>query len=279
MTKKKLADQHVIRVVLSAPRRPAELVIFAQVVHDKMAENVGWFPTPDPSLATLQSLIDDVKQKAADVRSVGVGGVTRRDAAQKTLLTALNSERAYVEKVAIANPASAAVIAQAAHMNLRKAGSVSPPVLLVEHGDLSGSLRMRAGGISGATVYAWQYSLDGGLTWIDMPKTTRASTRLGNLAPKTTVHVRFRALMRKTGYTDWSVPVPIIGDLIGHVGRRRTSSAVVQRRSSSSMRVTPSSWVVPGSNRPSVTSFAANGMKTPSGIGIILSDVMTSFDI
>ncbi len=139
---------------------------------------------------------------------MGVGGVTRRDAAQKTLLTALNSERAYVEKVAIANPASAAVIAQAAHMN-RKAGSVSPPVLLVEHGDLSGSLRMRAGDFS-ATVYAWQYSLDGGLTWIDMPKTTRASTRLGNLAPKTTVHVRFRALMRKTGYTDWSVPVPII---------------------------------------------------------------------
>jgi len=61
-----------------------------------------------------------------------------------------------------------------------------------------------------ATTYAWQYSLDGGKTWIDMPKTTRATTNLVNVAPKTTVHVRFRALLRKTGYTDWSDPVSII---------------------------------------------------------------------
>jgi hypothetical protein len=57
----------------------------------------------------------------------------------------------------------------------------------------------------GAKANEWQYSLDGGKTWIDLPPTTKASTAIQNLTPGTSVSIRQRVLT-KAGLSDWGQP-------------------------------------------------------------------------
>lgn len=194
---------------MKAPRKPQELVIYAQVVHDAMAANAATFPTPNPPLPKLQALIDDLTTKQARTR-MAVGGITRRNTAQDKLVAGLNKERVYVEEVATGDPENAAVIAERAGMQLRKtATSPLKPPLSLDHGPVSGCVLAVVAAIKGATAYYWEYRLNEGVTWIVLPHTTRANTKIEDLAPGATAHVRFRALL-PAGLTDWSAPVPII---------------------------------------------------------------------
>jgi hypothetical protein len=210
MPKKKPIETHVVHVVLKAPRTAAKLLIHARLVHDQMAENAATFPAPDPPLAVLQALIAELAARAAGVTLKGIGGADDRDAVHRRLLTALNAECAYVQKIAAADPKNAAAIAARAAMTLKGTGTIYKATLVLEHGPVSCSVLATAKAIRGATAYHWQYSLDGGATWIDLPMTTRADTRLDNLPLKATAHVRVRAFLRGVGPTDWCEPVSII---------------------------------------------------------------------
>jgi len=209
MSKKRPRTEHVIRVVLSAPRRPRELIIYAQHVHDMMATNAATLPHPDPPLVTLQAHIDDLATKEAALARRTAGAAADRDGAMRVLQADLNNERAYVEQIATQDPANAARIAEDAGMSLHKVPSTNKPHLVLRHGRVSGTVDVIAKAITGAQAYHRQYSIDGGVTWIDMPPTTKANATLANLTVKTTVFVRHRAVLR-TGLTDWGDPVSII---------------------------------------------------------------------
>ncbi len=210
MTKRKPLIEHAVRVVLKYPRNPASLLIFAQLVHDKMLENVATFTHPDPPLVTLQGLIDDLRTKQAGLGLAGAGGATKRDAAQRLLVAALMKERACVEAVAAEDPEHAAVIAALAAMTLRTTPVIYKPFLGLEPGAVSGTVDCNAKAVPSAVSYEWEISFDGGVTWLKAGATTRANMTLKDLAPKTTVHVRFRALLRYSVYTNWSNAVWII---------------------------------------------------------------------
>lgn len=129
MTKKKLPETYVIHVVLDAPRKAADFVIYATLVHDKMEENVATFPAPDPPLGALQALIDTVRADAAGATIKGIGGADDRNASHGRLTAGMESERAYVEKVAAADPKNAAVIAARAAMRLKNVPPRYKPIL------------------------------------------------------------------------------------------------------------------------------------------------------
>jgi hypothetical protein len=57
--------------------------------------------------------------------------------------------------------------------------------------------------------YEWQYSTDGGKTWIEIPQTLQARTTLGGLTALTTVEFRYRAVI-KGGAADWSPPLTYV---------------------------------------------------------------------
>ncbi len=65
-----------------------------------------------------------------------------------------------------------------------------------------GEVIVRAKAVKGAS-YEWQYSLDGGKTWIAMGTTTVANTTLLGMTVATTVMFRFRTTVKKTT-SDWS---------------------------------------------------------------------------
>ena len=91
-------------------------------------------------------------------------------------------------------------------MTLKKMPAVSKPPLAVKLTTvLQGTVHLVAKATK-STANLWQYSADGGKTWIDLPQTTKAVTTLASLTPGVSVTVRQRALT-KTGMGDWSQPV------------------------------------------------------------------------
>ena len=196
-----------IGVALMAPPKVAELLVFSQNVHDKMAAASGLLPTPSPALAVLQTSIDTLAAKEALVKGKVPGAVIDRNSALRSLKVALNNERAYVELVANADPANAAKIADAAGMALHKSRARTKAPLAAKAGTTSGVVHLVALHAKGAKANEWQYSLDAGKTWIDVPSTTAAKTTVSNLPPATTVQFRQRAVT-KAGVSEWSLPLP-----------------------------------------------------------------------
>jgi len=200
-------NTNTIEVALGLPRKVADLLVYAQVIHDTMAANPKSLPSPSPALSVLQTDIDTATSKEAIAKTRVVGAVTDRNLAIKVLTLDLHNERAYVELVASADPANAAQIAEDAGMKLHKAAARNKPPLAVKAGATSGSVRVVAKATQGAKANDWQMSSDGGKTWVDIPSTTKASTTVANLTPGTMVQFRQRVLT-KAGASDWSVPVP-----------------------------------------------------------------------
>ncbi len=195
-----------IGVVLKLPTKVADLIVRAQVIHDAMAANSKTLPSPSPAMPVLQTGIDDLAGKEAATKTRTAGAVADRDAAKQVLVVDLNSERLYVEAVVNADPANASQIAEDAGMYLRQSGSRSKPLLSAKPGATTGTVKVIAKATKGAKANDWQYSTDGGKTWIDVPSTTKAETTVPNLTPGAAVSFRQRALT-KTGAGDWSQPV------------------------------------------------------------------------
>jgi hypothetical protein len=195
-----------IRVILKMPVKVADYIVRAQTIHDSMAANSKTFPSPSPALTVLAADIANLVTKEAAAKLRGSGAVADRDAAKKVVSDDLSNERAYVEQLVNADPTNAAIIAQDAGMQLRKVPTRNKPDLALSKGLVSGTVKAVAKATKGAKANEWQYSLDGGKTWIDLPPTTKASTTIQNLTPGVSVSIRKRVLT-KAGQSDWGQPV------------------------------------------------------------------------
>ena len=170
----KKSGHHTTRVVLKLPYKVADFIIRAQGIHDAMAANSGTLPKPSPALPVLQAHIDDLITKQAAAKTRVAGAVEDRDAVLKLVALDLGSERGYVEQLVNADPGNGDVIAQDAAMTLRKVPSVNKSALAAKPGPASGMVHVVAKAVKGARANDWQYSVDGGKTWIDVVPTTRA---------------------------------------------------------------------------------------------------------
>jgi hypothetical protein len=193
-------------VAVKAPKKVADLLVFGQKVHDQMGANALSLPSPNPPLATLQGQIGDLTTKEALAKTRAAGAVEDRDQARLVLMGGLKQEAAYVEVLCNESPEKAPVLVQDAGFVLRRTTPHAKPPLAVKPATVSGSVDLVAKATKGAKANNWQYSLDGGKTWIDLPPTSRAKTTLANLTPATTVTVRQRVLT-KAGLSDWGQPV------------------------------------------------------------------------
>ncbi len=195
-----------IRVVLKLPEKVADFIVRAQTIHDAMAANSGSLPSPTPTLSVLASHIADLMTKEAGVKVRTLGAAADRDAAKKAVSDDLNCERAYVEQLVNADPASAAIIAHDAAMTVRTQAPRNKPLLAIRRGAVSGTVQAVAKAAKGAKANVWQYSIDGGKTWIDLHPTTGAKTTVQNLAPGSSVSFR-HCVLTKAGLGDWGDPV------------------------------------------------------------------------
>ena len=200
-----------IVVVLKLPEdNVPRLVTRAKNIVQRMTGN-PWFPSPSPPLGDVMSAIDDLD--AAEVRTLtrALDSVTDRDAKHLVLVQRLDELRGYVFKIAVDNPDHCAEIVESADMYLKRLRGPSPRVFAAKPGSHSGEIDVTAPYAGDRAAYEFQYSLDGGKTWLPFPQVTtnKASATLERQKPGSTVHLRYRVTVK--GVTgDWSDAIWII---------------------------------------------------------------------
>ena len=166
------------------------------------------FPNPVPTLAAVSTAVGNLATAETEALTRNRTAVALRDEKLAVVTVMLQELRGYVQSVADASPPTAASIIESAGMALRKRGVRPPRVFAVKPGPVSGSVNVVAARVGPRASYEWQYSPDGGKTWLAAPPTTKASTVITGLTPVTIVEFRYRAVT-PSGVADWSQPLAL----------------------------------------------------------------------
>jgi hypothetical protein len=199
----------VILVVLGLPKNQsiAPLIVRCSTITEAIGGNPKTFTTPNPPLAQVNGKISTLSSAETALKN-HTGTRTSRDGARVDLVGDMHALLGYVQGLVNASPTQAAEIAQAASMSLRKKGKPQKSDLAVKQ-TASGTVRVVAKALKGAKANDWQYSTDGGKTWLDVSPTTKATTTITGLQPGLLVHYRHRPIT-KNGALDWSDPISAI---------------------------------------------------------------------
>jgi hypothetical protein len=174
------------------------LLAAAKAVYNGMSAAVARFPAPTPALAILQTQTTalDAAQQMVARRSGGEATATR-NSARNALWASLQSEKAYVQATADANEADAVAIIKSAGFDVAAPQPArSKPVLDAKLTVTSGTVKLVANAMALAgsskrhATYNWQYSADGGHTWLAAPSTSEAASSIVGLPLVTTCSFR-----------------------------------------------------------------------------------------
>jgi hypothetical protein len=192
----------VPQIALKLPKVVALFILFVEHVLLAMINN-PWFG----SLATLltQTTTDLAALRAAQAAAIGraKGAVEARNDKKKVVVDDLLLLKSGVQTVVNQNPGEAATIIESAGMFQRLVPVRLMPNLAAAMARVTpGEVMVRAKAVRRA-LYEWQYSLDGGKTWLAMGMTTVANTSLPGMTTGTALLFRFRTTVKKTT-SDWS---------------------------------------------------------------------------
>ena len=195
-------------VSLALPRRVPDLISYATRIVTDMTNNPS-FPTPTPALASLTTAITALQTAQSAALAKTTGAATTRNEKRAALVALLQQLGAYVQAAADATPENGASTIQSAGVAVRKTPTRAARAFVAEQGAVSGTVKVTAVVAARRAAYDWEYSVDGGKTWVATPTTLQARTTVTGLPPGTTVQFRYRAAT-KTGEGDWSQPTSLM---------------------------------------------------------------------
>ena len=195
-------------VSLLLPTKVADLITYATRIVSMMTGN-PLFPTPTPPLPTVTVAIDDLQIAETAALARTKGAATTRNEKRAALVIMLRQLRGYVQSIADATPESGPSIIQSAGLAVRKTPTKAAQAFAAKQGAVSGSARVTAVVAARRASYEWEYSLDGGKTWVATAGTLKASTTVTGLPVGTAAQFRYRAIT-KAGQGDWSQAVVLV---------------------------------------------------------------------
>ena len=207
MSPTKQSVHHPI-AVLVLPKPVPALVTYAQSVVKAMTGNPS-FPSPVPALATVAAAIGALHDAETATLARTKGAAQARNDKRAALVTLLRQLLGYVQTVADADVETADTVIRSAGIAVKKTGTRKPRVFVAEPGAISGSAKLIAASAGPRASYEWQYSTDGGKTWVIAPVTLQAKTTILGLTPGATIQFRYRPVT-KTGEGDWSQSVSLL---------------------------------------------------------------------
>jgi hypothetical protein len=194
--------------VLKLPEMISLLITYVQGILKAMTGNPT-FPTPNPPLTAVSGAVNALQAAETDALTRATGTVATRNEKRATLVMLLELLRGYVQSVADATPENAISIIESSGFALRKTTVRPPRVFAAKAATLSGSVKLTAPLAGRRAAYRWQYSTDGGKTWVDASETLQAKTTVTGLPVGTTVQFRYRSVI-KGGASDWSAPLSMV---------------------------------------------------------------------
>ena len=195
-------------VTLQLPRSVPALIVYAEGIVERMTGNPS-FPNPSPTLDAVTKAIDDLRVAETATLARTKGAAATRNERRAALITLLQQLRANIQATADANRSNAASIIETAGVRVRKTPTRKARVFAAKPGTVSGAATVIAATAARRASYEWQYSADGGKTWVSAPSTLQAKTTIAGLTPGGTVHFKGRSVT-KTGEGDWSQPVSLV---------------------------------------------------------------------
>jgi hypothetical protein len=192
-------------VTLSLPLSVPALIVYAEGIVKRMTGNPS-FPSPVPALATVTAAVDELRTAEAASLARTKGAAAARNDKRKALVTLLQQLRTHIQLIADADEANAPSIIESAGVAVRKTATRRARVFAARPGRISGVATVVAASAGHRASYDWEYSTDGGKTWVTAPSTLQAKTTVAGLAPGSTVQFKYRSVTR-TGEGDWSQPV------------------------------------------------------------------------
>ena len=194
---------------LNLPIVVSLLITYVQGILKAMTGNPT-FPSPNPPLATVASAVGDLQvAETAVVATRARGTVATRNEKRAVLVGLADQLRSYVQSIADATPENAPSIIESAGLAIKKTPAHGPHVFSARPAAISGSVKLTAPIAGKRAAYLWQYSTDGGKTWLDASPTLQAKTSVAGLPSGTAVQFRFRSVV-KGGASDWSAPFSVL---------------------------------------------------------------------
>jgi hypothetical protein len=199
---------NIALVSLKLPKPVPALITYAGGMVKAMTGNAS-FPNPTPTLAAITQAIADLQAAETTALARTKGAVSVRNEKQAALVALLKQLGRYIQATADAGADSGGSIILSAGVAVRKSPTRAPRVFHAAAGAVSGSAKLVAASAGHRSSYEWQYSIDGGKTWVPAAVTLKASTTVAGLAPGATAQFRYRPVT-KTGEGDWSQAVSLI---------------------------------------------------------------------
>jgi hypothetical protein len=194
--------------ILKLPKSVPALVTYAQAIAAAMTNNPS-FPSPVPAPPTIATAVAALHAAETTALARTKGAVADRNDKRAALVTLLKQVLPYVQTVANADIETAATVIQSAGIAVKKVAVRKPRVFAAEQGGMTGSAKLVAASAGRRASYEWQYSVDGGKTWVIAPASLQAKTTVAGLTPGATVEFRYRAVT-KIGEGNWSQTVQLI---------------------------------------------------------------------
>ena len=195
-------------VSLALPRRVSDLISYAARIVTEMTNNPS-FPSPTPTLAAIIAALAVLQTAQSTALARTAGAATTRNEKRAALVVLLRQLGAYIQVAADATPENGASTIQSAGVAVRKTPTQVARAFVAVQGAVSGSVKVTAVVAARRAAYDWEYSVDGGKTWVPTPTTLQSKTTITGLPAGTTVQFRYRAAT-KTGEGDWSQPTSLM---------------------------------------------------------------------
>ncbi len=199
---------HRSLAALKLPKQAAALAAYATGIVKSMTGNPQ-FPSPVPALATVTQAINDLQSAETAAQSRIKGAVSTRNEKRTALVAILQQLKASIQATADANVENGASIIQSAGIAVKNTPVHTPRVFTAEPGAVSGTVKLVTKSSGARSGYEWEYSLDGGKTWVNAPVTLQAKTTVAGLTPGATVQFRYPPVT-KAGEGDWSQTVVLL---------------------------------------------------------------------
>ena len=203
-------SMHRATVSLGLPAKIADLILYVTAVVQKMTGNPS-FPNPSPALAVITAAVAALHDAETVALTRVKGSATVRNDKHAALLVLLRQLGGYVQSVADTSPPeNGPALIESSGFAVRKPFMRGKQQFAAKQGTLSGSAVVTAVSAGARASYEWQYSVDGGKTWVAAPSTTQGKTTVHGLPTATAVQFRYLAVTPKGGQGDWSAPLTLV---------------------------------------------------------------------